>query len=263
MALRPALLGILPGRFREHAYFRRYHTRHAAWRQLFARAPLALCSEIAMYDLIPGDVISGCIAFNGFYEWGLAKLIAQHAAKGGLLVDVGANMGYFSLLWAGLNRSNKVVAFEASPRNVELLRNNVKKNHLEDRIAVVPKAAGDHAGAVPFEAGAVEQTGWGGISAGSSATSISVPMARLDDYLPDTQIDVLKIDTEGADTLVLFGCENLLKNRKIKVIYFEQNRSRMQQIGLAEGEAPQFLQSLGYQCYCIGGSEEEWVAYSA
>jgi len=209
-----------------------------------------------MYDLIPGDVISGCIAFTGFYEWGLTKLIARHAAKGGLLVDVGANMGYFSLLWAGLNRSAQVVAFEASPNNVRLFRNNVEKNYLEDRITIVPQAAGDHTGTVTFEVGTFEQTGWGGIATASSPTTIEVPMTRLDEYLSDRTIDLLKIDTEGADTLVLFGCEKLLKSRRIKMIYFEQNAVRMRQLGIAEGDAVQFLRDQGYQCQRLGQSEQ-------
>lgn len=260
---RPALLSLLPRRLREAAYFSHYHTRHAVWPSLFAKAPLDLCPEIAMYDLIPGDVISGCIAFTGFYGWSLTKLMAEHAVKGGLLVDVGANMGYFSLLWAGLNPSGKVVAFEASPRNVDLFSNNVNRNHLEDRIAVIPKAAGDRTATVSFDVGSAEQTGWGGISAATSGNSISVPMVRLDEELADRQIDVLKIDVEGADTLVLLGCERLLRARKIQLIYFEQNIPRMEQLGLAQGEALQFLRSAGYECHNLGESREEWVAYPA
>jgi FkbM family methyltransferase len=216
-----------------------------------------------MYDLIPGDVISGCIAFNGFYELELTNQIVRHAAKGGTLIDVGANMGYFSLLWAGLNPSATVVAFEASPRNVSLLQNNVKQNHLEDRITVIPKAAGDHAGTINFDAGPIGQTGWGGISTGALANNIPVPMVRLDEQLPGRRINVLKIDVEGADTLVLFGCERLLKGKNIEIIYFEQNRERMEQIGIVDGEACQFLRRMGYESRCIGGDGEGWLAYPA
>jgi FkbM family methyltransferase len=260
---RPVFLSLLPKRLREHVYFSRYHSRHAAWRDLFTRAPLALCPDIAMYNLVVGDVISGCIAFNGFYEWGLTNLIAGHAAKGGLLVDVGANMGYFSLLWAGLHPSNRVLAFEASPRNVDLFRNNVMQNHFENRITIIPKAAGDCASVVSFDEGPLEQTGWGGISAERSPTTISVPMVRLDEELTDSRIDVLKIDVEGADTLVLFGCKGLLEHRKVGIIYFEQNAARMKQIGLTYGEAHQFLRNVGYDYASIGASDEEWCAYPA
>ncbi len=117
-----------------------------------------------MHDLIPGDEISGSIAFMGFYEWTLTKKIAECAAGGGLFVDVGANMGYFALLWVGLSRSGRVVAFEASPRNVSLLLNNIRQNLCEDRVTVIAKAAGDRDGPVRFDTGPVEQSGWGGLA---------------------------------------------------------------------------------------------------
>jgi FkbM family methyltransferase len=253
-------LNILPRRLKESVYYAHYHTRHREWGQLFKRAPLALCPRITMYDLVPGDVISGCIAFNGFYEWSLTKRIAQRAARGGLFVDVGANMGYFSVLWVGLNQSNKAIAFEAAPRNIALLQNNVKQNHLEDRIMVVPKAASDRAGSAAFDLGPADQTGWGGFST-NSVTPVSVPMVRLDEELPDAKIDVLKIDTEGADTLVLLGCERLLRNRRIQIIYFEQNESRMKALGVAANAAQSFLLGHGYNCRRLGSNQNEWLAY--
>jgi FkbM family methyltransferase len=205
-----------------------------------------------MYDLIPGDVISGEIAFNGFCEWDLTRRIAEHATNGKFLVDVGANMGYFSLLWAGLSKAGRVIAFEAAPRNIGRFQNNIERNQIEDRITLIPKAAGDHAGTVTFDVGPAEQTGWGGISATPSATTITIPMVRIDEEIPDTKIDVLKIDVEGADTWVLFGCERLLKSQRIQTIYFEQNPQRMERLGIAPGDAQKFLQDIGYEYHPMG-----------
>ncbi len=169
----------------------------------------------------------------------------------------------FRHFWIGLNPSASVVAFEASPRNVDLLQNNVKRNHLEARITVLSKAAGDRRGTITFDPGPVDQTGWGGIAVGPAAKSIPVPMVQLDEQLPELSIEVLKIDVEGADTLVLFGCERLLKDRKIKMIYFEQNAERMQQMGMAQGEARRFLRSVGYDSRNLGENKDAWVAYPA
>jgi FkbM family methyltransferase len=216
---------------------------------------------IRMHDLIPGDEISESIAFIGFYEWDLTRKIAERAVRGGLFVDVGANMGYFALLWAGLSASGKVIAVEASPRNVALLSNNIGQNRCEDRVTVIPKAAGDRNGSIVFDTGPIEQTGWGGIATGMPEHRIVVPMVRLDEELPDKEIDLLKIDTEGADALVLFGCECLLKKQKIKAIYFEENADKMQRIGLERGEAQHFLQKMKYECHCFRGNETEWFAY--
>lgn len=67
----------------------------------------------------------GCIAFLGFYELPLTRRIVKLAQKGGLLVDVGANYGYFSLLWGSQKKGNRTIAFEASPRNHEAIEANV------------------------------------------------------------------------------------------------------------------------------------------
>lgn len=219
------------------------------------------CPQVSMFNLIPGDIISGNIAFNGFYELGLSREIAGLSREGTLFVDVGANLGYFSLLWAGLNPRGRVIAFEAAPRNIKLLEHNIMQNGLGDRITVVPKAAGHQAGAVHFNTGPAEQTGWGGISNEPSPDNIEVPLVRLDEELADTTIDVLKIDVEGADTWVLYGCEQLLKKRQIRKIFFERNDVRMAELGIGANEARDFLASVGYTCIPFGLGEGEWVAY--
>jgi FkbM family methyltransferase len=213
-----------------------------------------------MHDLVPGDIISGGIAFCGFYELELTRAIARLAPTGTLLVDVGANMGYFSLLWAGLNLGARVIAFEASPRNIKSLENNILRNSLGDRIAVVPKAVGHKSCVTHFDIGPTEQTGWGGISNKTSAHDVEVALVRLDDELPDVNIDVLKIDVEGADTWVLYGCEQLLKKKKIRKIFFELNSVRMAEFGIGANDAIDFLDSVGYDCRQFGNGCGEWVA---
>ena len=86
-------------------------------------------------------------------------------------------------------------------------------------------------------------------------------MVRLDEELPDIDIDVLKIDVEGADTWVLFGCEQLLREKRIRTIFFEQNIGRMEVLGITANEAVDFLQSLDYVCVPFGAGESEWIAY--
>jgi FkbM family methyltransferase len=239
------------------AYLRQFNK----WRPLYEVARLALCPRVSMYDLIPGDIISGNIAFNGFYELALSREIASLSREGTLFVDVGANMGYFSLLWAGLNPRGRVIAYEAAPRNIKLVAHNIEQNGLADRITLVPKAAGHKTGTVHFNTGPIDQTGWGGISNDTSTDTVEVPLVRLDEELLDSMIDVLKIDVEGADTWVLYGCEKLLKKRQIRKIFFEQNDARMAELGIGANEARDFLASVGYACIPFGQGGGEWVAY--
>lgn len=211
-----------------------------------------------MRDLIPGDVISGSIAFGGVYEYALSKRIANLARTARSFVDVGANMGYFSLLWTAASSEHRVVAFEASERNVRLLAANMAANSLDPRVRVVPKAVSDSAGTVSFDAGPDGQTGWGGIAAGGGAT---VPSVRLDEELSGERIDVLKIDVEGADALVIRGCEKLLAARRIGHLFFEEHASRMKALGIVPGEARKFLEQHGYTVRPLGRDPGEWEAF--
>lgn len=257
---RPLALRLLPHRLRSSLYYRRYHARHSQWRELFATAPLHFAPAVVMHDLVPGDVISGNIAFTGFYELALSREIARLGRRGGLLVDVGANMGYFSLLWAGADPGNEVIAYEPSPRNVRLLEANVHRNDLATRVRVVPKAAGDRKGLIAFDLGPEEQTGWGGIATPARAGALQVPMVRLDDEIAHRSVDVLKVDVEGADLLVLKGCEGLLRARRVGCIFFEQNSERMHELGLSGSDAAAFLEAVGYECRPFSRETSEWVA---
>jgi FkbM family methyltransferase len=185
------------------------------------------------------------------------------ARDGGRLVDVGANLGYFSLIWAAAREGNSVVAFEASPRNVALLGHNVETNHFSRQIEVRAQAVGQAAGEMDFDLGPQEQTGWGGLKLTSSERSQRVQVVRLEDVLGDEQIDLLKIDIEGADTWALMGAGRLLQNRRVKLVCWEQNKPRMRELDIPERQAVEFLASVGYKAAMMGACEGETTMWQA
>ena len=201
-------------------------------------------------DLLNTDVGHRWVIFNGFYELQLSKAIVKLGARGGIFVDVGANYGYFSCLWASKNSKNQVFAFEASPSNIEPLINNVTKNCLLNQIKIIPVALGKEAGELSFDLNMKEkQTGWGGFTINSNLSSVKVKVETLDNYAPRnniSKIDVLKIDTEGADTWVLYGSQKLLQEKKIKHIFFEENIARMELLKINRHEAQNFLEKYDY-----------------
>jgi len=216
--------------------------------------------------LLPTDEGHSDIAFTGFYELPLSRIIAAHARKsgGGLMVDVGANYGDFALLWAAASPQHRVIAFEASPRNHAPVRENARLNGLEQQIEVRELALGREARTLEFSLGGDEQTGWGSFALAGAVQTTHVPVVTLDSQLPaDTVIELLKIDAEGADTWVLRGARGLLENKRIKHIYFEQNKERMAALGIAEKEPIDFLQSLGYTVKALTNAEAELVEYHA
>jgi len=218
-------------------------------------------------DLIPDDVISDSIAFTGIYELRQSRRLVDVARQGGTMIDIGANLGYFSLLWVASAPGNRCLAFEASPRVAELLKRNVARNRLDSQIQVFPQAAGRQAGLQSFDVGPAAQTGWGGLSRTPSGDTITVDVVRCDDLVPSTdEIALLKIDVEGGDTWALMGCERLLRGRRVRQVWFEQNKPRMRTLGIQEGEAEKFLQSVGYKAQPEGDSSGEvvdWTAFPA
>jgi FkbM family methyltransferase len=205
------------------------------------------------------------IAFTGEYERTLSRLVVELGAAGGTLVDVGANIGYFSLLWAASHRDNTAHAFEASPRNLPLLKENVRASNFSDRVTVHGYALGRDTGSAAFDLGPEGISGWGGLSVHASAPNIvQVPVKRLDDILGNADVDFLKIDVEGADAWVLMGAEELLHAKRIKLVWFEQNKVRMRKLGIHEDAARSFLSSVGYSAHPMSGvsqGTEDWIAF--
>ena len=206
-------------------------------------------------DLILADYCHRNIIINGFWELSQTEKMLKIAREGGLLVDVGANYGYYTCLWAAAKPENRVVAFEASPLNVEPLRHNIEKNRLGDKIKVEPLAAGKEKGKLKFDLrNDAQETGHGGFSLENKPNLVEVDVITLDEYAAKNgieKIDVLKIDTEGADTWVLYGAKELLKAHKIRHIFFESNNS-VSNLNILPNEAQNFLENFGYKIMPMG-----------
>jgi hypothetical protein len=125
-------------------------------------------------------------------------------------------------------------------------------------------ALGKDAGMLPFTLGAEEQTGWGGFSNSATETTVRVPVVTLDSRVPQHErVEVLKIDVEGADTWVLYGAQKLLETKRIKHVYFEQNKERMKPLGIRDSEAADFLLKVGYTVNPLNDPDSELVEYYA
>ena len=230
------------------AIFYRYYSNKTLPPALFENVALDFARGFSV-DLFPTDVSHKCMAMCGYYGLPLSREIARMASGGGLLVDVGANIGYYSILWTAARRENLAIAFEANPRTLSFLGHNVNKNLLSPRIDIQKIAVGVKSGKSPFYLGPGDQTGWGGFSLVAEEDCIEVPTTSLDDFFRDNPcyIDVLKVDVEGADFWVLKGAAHLLRDRRIRHIFFEDNRIRAEKLGIKPNEAHAFLNSLGYR----------------
>ncbi|MBU1998614.1 MAG: FkbM family methyltransferase, partial [Candidatus Omnitrophica bacterium] len=235
---------LYPLSFREYLFYNHVLPRINVSAYDFSCASLVFSPQVKL-RLLSSDVMHQCIGATGFYELGLTRTIAGLAKKGGLLVDAGANIGYYSCLWLGINPRSHVIAFEPNPRCITYLEQNLNSNGFSSRADMQSKALGNESKEALFDIGPQEQLGWGGLSSGERLGAIKISLMKLDDFMQgqDVDIEVLKIDTEGSDALVLFGAKGLLEAKKIYHLFFEINRERMELLGIEKNEPFRFLKN--------------------
>jgi hypothetical protein len=158
------LKNLIPDRIGESIYHRFLYPPDDRNLNLYRNAPLRFAEGVKV-DLVPSDRMHGMIAFLGYHERRMSNTVSALARKkGGLLVDVGANIGYFSLVWVSQNpEQNRAIALEPSPRVLPLLKKNVKRNGFDEQIDVLDMAAGLKEQCVRFDLGPKDEVGWGGL----------------------------------------------------------------------------------------------------
>jgi len=154
----------------------------------------------------------------GTYEPDLQAAIANLVRPGDVVFDVGANIGYISLLLArAAGETGRVFAFEALPENQVRLHQNISLNKMLLRVVVVRAAVVDRTGAVRFLVGPSGGMGKVEGSAGRQEIaypqSLVVPATSLDEFVysagrPAPQ--VVKMDIEGGEGLAMLGMKRLL-----------------------------------------------------
>ncbi len=157
-------------------------------------------------------------------------------APGDVVVDVGANIGVFSLISAlRVGPAGRVIAFEPHPRAFARLVRNVDQNHFQKVIVPIQAAVSAAAGELSFDPDSI--TVHNSVDAAGSTTVRAVTLDADPNVTALAQIDLLKIDVEGHEVAVLGGAEEtLLRTRHIVVEYQtsanrEQVKARLQRAG--------------------------------
>lgn len=157
----------------------------------------------------------GVSVYVGRFEREQTAAFATAVKNGCVVFDVGANVGYYTLLSSSLvGESGRVVAFEPAVRNIHYLHRHVKLNGLRN-VTILPAACSDATGATSFSAG--RNSAEGHLTQGSDdALSGPVVTVSIDDFVCATRLspNVLKIDVEGAEHLVLKGASATLEHAK-------------------------------------------------
>ena len=211
-----------------------------------------------------GDaVLAPWLLLDGLWESSATGWFQQVVRPGHHVVDIGANIGYFTVLSAKLaGPSGRVVAFEANPRLRQLAARNLAANGVHGHAEVHHLAAWSESTEVvlhvrrhfsvnssvaPSSPAFLEQVG------DEASEPVTVQAVAVDDVLGDLpRVDVLKIDVEGAEVRVLRGLARTLKaNDDVKVLC-EWAPAAIEAVGDDPEEALDVFRSLDWAAKILG-----------
>ena len=149
-----------------------------------------------------------------FTRYGIDKLTTLDSVRNKHIIDAGGYVGDTALLFSSYTDKN-IHVFEASPSNMDIIRETIRLNHL-DNIVPVSKALGEKSGTATFSLGErnscnslVERPGY------NYPDHIEVPVVTLDDYVRKNNIEVglIKVDIEGGEQLLLKGAVETIRTQ--------------------------------------------------
>jgi FkbM family methyltransferase len=204
------------------------------------------------------------LSVRGVYEPFQTQLVQAHVKRGDTVVDVGAHIGYYTLLFAKLvGEEGRVLAFEPHPDNFALLQRNVEANGYTN-VYLAQKAVAEHTGQSYLYLAEVNLGDHRIYDAGNGRKAMPIETVCLDDYLQgyEAQIRFIKLDIQGAEVAALAGMSSILnRNRDLKIM-LEYWPFGLRQFGT---EPQAFLEALlrhGFRLHLIDEDAQELLPTS-
>ncbi|MBP6469996.1 MAG: FkbM family methyltransferase [Chloroflexi bacterium] len=196
------------------------------------RPQLVKLADFSMYVRLNDHFVGATIARELTYEPYVTEEFRHLLRPGMTFLDVGANIGYFTLLAARLvQESGHVYAFEPNPGNCVSLRQSLTENGF-NHVTLFQNAAAEKAQTLIFSGGGADSNGRIINESEPMAQEFALPRVEavvLDDVLADVaRIDVVKMDIEGAEPRAWEGMQQLIaKHRPVLVMEFAPDLIRV------------------------------------
>lgn len=217
--------------------------------RLFPRPILLNLNGVKMFIRLDDWAVGARIAINRVYEKHVTEEIRRFFRPGAVLVDVGANIGYYTLLAAPhLGAAGKIIAFEPSLDSCALLKMSLEKNGFKN-VTIHAKAVADIQGIVGFNPddsnGLINKEN-------PNICAYQVEAVTLDDVLNgEERIDLIKMDVEGAEGLVLKGMEKLIQTHHPLIFTEFRPPALESRSGMNANEFLDRFRNAGYQIHVI------------
>lgn len=192
-----------------------------------------LCRVLGRYKMYVDsrDVgLASHLMLEGFWEMWVTHVISTLIDEGMVVADVGANLGYYTIILSELvGPGGYVHAFEPNPHLARLLTKNVFVNGFEARVDVHQLALADQNDqemALIFREDDPKNGFMMPLADDLPAGALRVPVARLDSRVDWEAVEFAKIDVEGAEELVWAGMQGMLDQSRLKTVLLEFTPAR-------------------------------------
>ncbi len=218
---------------------------------------LLLKSGSVLYLNSKDPVVSSALAL-GIYENYETEIFKNTLKKGMTLVDIGANIGYYTVLAADIiGETGKIISFEPDEQSMDIFKKNIISNKFKN-VSYVEKALSDKKGTILFYP-SDENRGDNRIyDPGDGRKYVEVETITLDEYLPqDTKVDIIKMDIQGGEYLALVGMEKTILRSESLTIFAEFWPKGIMETGKSPEEFLKKLKGYGFSLYNIKSRERK------
>jgi len=187
---------------------------------------------------------------TGEIDPAITALIKKNVHKGMTVFDLGANFGWFSLIFSKLvGSSGHVYTFEADPTLIKTINENVKLNKL-DNVTVIPKAISNKSGISEFSLDETYDTRNQLDAKSPKGKVIKIETISLDEFCNENgikQVDFIKMDIEGSEPKAIKGMKKIiLSNPNLKIVT-EFNQYAIKSVDSSPQEFLELLDEMGLE----------------
>jgi FkbM family methyltransferase len=212
-----------------------------------SRIPLGLDLKYNASDSGLGVYLS----LKGEYEPFTTKLFIENIGKHDVFFDVGANVGYFSII--GKKAGAEVYSFEPDKRNLDLLKENFEINKLSPNIQ--PVALGNQEGEISFVENDLQQ---GNSQVSQAETANKVKITTLDNFVKNhVKPTFFKVDIEGYECEFLKGGKSFFESSRNLKMVMECNQKSLKEFGFSTEILIEQLEDYGFKVKVIDENHQE------
>jgi FkbM family methyltransferase len=189
--------------------------------------------DVNGYTMHVDDIDSLALSWHHVFEPGTTAFFKNNIHSGQKVIDIGANIGYYTLLFSGLvGEEGHVYAFEPEAESIKLLKKNLEINSIKN-VTIIEKAVSNEDTTLPLYLSKINRGNHQIFNSGEGRESIDVKSTTIDSYFENSkdEIDWIKMDIEGAEYNALHGMKKLFKQNPSLKLITEMNASGLKEAG--------------------------------